>query len=1021
VTEQSRPGARLEQAFELLLQSPLATQADAERLLAAHPALQDLLAPMLGRAEAPVDDDARSLGEFRLVRELGRGGMGVVYEGWQRSLGRRVAVKVLAPGLADHPAAVARFRREAAAAARLRHPHIVEVHDFGTAAGQHYFAMQYVDGLPLHDCMERFRAPAAAVGLVAQIADALAHAHEHGLIHRDVKPANVLVRADGDAMLADFGIARDEALPSLTQDGGFLGTLDYASPEQVRGERVDARTDVWSVGVLLYRLVAGQHPFPGTTRASLMHQILVTEPASLRGRPGVSDDLAAVIDQALRKERHLRYDSAGALLRDLRALQQGTPVTARLPGTGEKLVRWLRREPWQATAVGALVAGLAASAIGFWQAAERAAAEQVARQQADDALANYDQLAGVVLYDRAIAAESALYPAWPGALAGLRDWRERHLAPLDRLRAQIAATLTDLRATARPRTDDEVAADRSSHPELPALRAAERDLAWLRQGAAAAAAAAAGAPTGPPPDLPATLRNAEAGALNATAWARVAPQAKDRLRDDEAALGLALATAAAARAAGGPTAAETLDTLAWAALANGRDADARAASDRARMVAPPDKVEDFAAYARLVAAAIDERPARVAAAARTVDELAARVAAAGKPRFAAPATQFLVEALTDLAGKLGGPLQSRARSVERRIAFASRVHDATFAHRQAPVSWADARAAIAANPRYQGVALTDDDVLGLVPIGANPVTGLWEFYDLASAWDGAADPAALPIPRHGRDGRIDVTEATGMVFVLLPGGVATIGSQAADPQGAHHDPETQSFTGPVQQVTLAPFFLARHEMTRAQWARLCIDDDQEREPSGYADGFVDTTGHRVDGRHPVERVNWLMADRLLRQHGMTFPTEAQWEHACRAGAGTPWWSGATNASLLDVANVYDAAAARRSPLQQAHEAFDDGHDLHAPVGSFRPNAFGMHDMHGNVGEWCLDAPAPNGLGFRPGDGARPATEHMGDRAARGGSFQQTAWSCRCSTWVFGAVEERAIDLGLRAARRLPPR
>ena len=228
-----------------------------------------------------------------------------------------------------------------------------------------------------------------------------------------------------------------------------------------------------------------------------------------------------------------------------------------------------------------------------------------------------------------------------------------------------------------------------------------------------------------------------------------------------------------------------------------------------------------------------------------------------------------------------------------------------------------------------------------------------------------------------------------------------------------------AYSTPVQ--TLAPFFLARHEMTRAQWARLCIDDDQEREPSGYADGFVDTTGHRVDGRHPVERVNWLMADRLLRQHGMTFPTEAQWEHACRAGAGTPWWSGATNASLLDVANVYDAAAARRSPLQQAHEAFDDGHDLHAPVGSFRPNAFGMHDMHGNVGEWCLDAPAPNDLGFRPGDGARPASERMGDRAARGGSYQQTAWSCRCSTWVFGAVEERAIDLGVRAARRLPPR
>jgi formylglycine-generating enzyme required for sulfatase activity len=1014
----NEPGARLEQAFALLMQSQPATKADADRLLAANPDLRDLLAPMLGQvAVEPVADDL-SLGDFRLVRELGRGGMGVVYEAWQRSLDRRVAVKVLAPGLATSAAAVARFRREAAAAARMRHPNIVEVHDFGAAAGQHFFAMQFVDGVPLHDCMERFREPAAAVGLVAQIADALAHAHAHGLIHRDVKPANVLVRADGQALLADFGIARDEALPSLTQDGGFLGTLDYASPEQVRGERVDARTDVWSVGVLLYRLVAGEHPFPGATRASLVNEILAVEPLPLRGRPGVSDDLAAVVDQALRKERRLRYESAGSLLRDLRALQQGAPVTARLPGPGEKLARWLRREPWQATAAGVLLAGLAASAVGFLRASERAADARLAQEQAADALANFDRLAGLVLYDRAIAAEAALHPAWPAALPGLRAWQEQHLAPLAELRVAVDATLAQLRPLARARTPAEAAADRASHPDASALQDAERELAWLDRIATAAAR-----PPEALPAVPAHLQDADAGVLNESAWVRVAPQAGNRLRDDEVALGLALALAAAARAAGSAAEPNALDTLAWALLANGRLADARAASARARAAAPPDAAEAFAGYESMLAAAIDGLDARIAAARELRDATAARLNGAGALRFDDPARQFLVEALGDLQARLDGPLQARARSVARRIAFASRVHEATFAHPQAAVSWARARAAIAADPRYagSGVTLADDDVMGLVPIGANPATGLWEFYDLASAWDGAQDPLALPIPRHEPDGRIAVTAATGIVFVLLPGGIATIGAQAADPRGPHHDPETQPFTGPVQQVALSPFLLARHELTRAQWARLCLDDDMEREPSGFPDGHVDTTGHRVDGTHPVERVNWLMTDRLLRQHGMTFPTEAQWEYACRAGTGTPWWTGAAREALAGAANVYDVAADRRSAMQQVHEPFDDGHDLHAPVGSFRANAFGLHDMHGNVGEWCSDAPGPNGMGFRPGDGARRKSDLPGDRSIRGGSYQQTAWSCRSSTWVYGALEERVIDLGVRPARRLPPR
>ncbi len=330
------PGDRLERALAAYLSAPPSTRGEADELLAGNPDLAELLQPMLG--------------DFRLVRELGRGGMGIVHEAWQRSLDRRVAVKVLSPALVANPAAAARFRREAAAAGRLRHPHIVEVFGFGSVAGEHFFAMQFVDGRPLHDVAERFREPEAAVALAAQLADALHHAHAAGLVHRDVKPGNVLVRADGSVLLTDFGVARDEALPSLTRDGSFVGTLDYASPEQVRGEVVDARSDVWALGVILHELLAGSHPFTASTQQATLHRILTAEPPRLQGRPGITDDLAAVVDRALAKNRLHRYASAAALLADLHALQRGEGVSVRLPTGVERVRRWAAREPWRAFA-----------------------------------------------------------------------------------------------------------------------------------------------------------------------------------------------------------------------------------------------------------------------------------------------------------------------------------------------------------------------------------------------------------------------------------------------------------------------------------------------------------------------------------------------------------------------------------------------------------------------------------------------------------------------------------------------
>ncbi|MGE3175119.1 MAG: protein kinase [Planctomycetota bacterium] len=356
-------GSRLERALALWLEFEEAGARDPERLLAAHPDLHEELQAMLGADDDDAAPDGEVLGDFRLVRELGRGGMGIVHEAWQRSLDRRVALKLLSPALSADPAAVARFRREAAAVARLRHPGIVEVYGLHGDGQRHWFAMGLIDGEPLWRCAARFRDPAAAVVLVCQVAEALQHAHAHGIVHRDVKPGNVLVRADGAAVLTDFGLAHDAELPGVTTEGSFLGTIDYASPEQLQGLPVDARTDLWSLGIVLWELLAGRRPFAREGAAATMKAILTDEPPPLRRAcAAVTPDLVAIVGRALQKDPARRYPSAAALLADLRAWQSGGVVSVRAPGVVERLLRWTRREPWRATAVAVVLTALPVTA-----------------------------------------------------------------------------------------------------------------------------------------------------------------------------------------------------------------------------------------------------------------------------------------------------------------------------------------------------------------------------------------------------------------------------------------------------------------------------------------------------------------------------------------------------------------------------------------------------------------------------------------------------------------------------------
>lgn len=1042
-------GHRLERALELLLARPTASVADRQELLEQNPDLQDLLGPMLAGAGRSDVGEEQVLGDFRLLHELGRGGMGTVYAAWQRSLDRQVAVKVLANDRIGSPQAVARFRREASAAGRLRHRHIVEVYGSGSDGGRHYYAMQWVEGMSLDAWLRtdpppataaaaqpNFRAPRQAVALAAAMADALAHAHAQGIVHRDVKPANILLDAAFVPLLTDFGIASDAALPSLTREGSFLGTLDYASPEQVRGEAVDGRTDVWALGVILYELLARRHPFRGATQEATMHNILAVEPKALRGLPGIDDDLAAVVGRAIEVEPLRRYTTATAMLADLQAWLGGAPVSARLPTSTERLRRWVRREPWQAVAVLALAIGLSAATVGLVVASKRAAeSERLAasngalahsESQAKVMLANkvreFDLLAGVVDYERAVAREEALYPAWPSQVTELSAWLHEDCARLEQLRPRLDEAIAGLRARALPRTAADREHDRRDHARFAAWSAAARELADIDHALRNRANPQA------EPELSDEVREMPLSELRRHAWRRVAPRSAERWFWGELAQGLACARLVATQAAGTRSEPDALDTLAWALFGNGHDEEALRIAALVPQRASGKLPEYLVDTERRVAEAIAGRQPRRDQLVQEVARLDAEIDRQRTFRLPDQGQQFLHDTLANLRDKLDQTLAGMKERVEQRLSWAQRLGAASRSHPKATVTWDEARAAIAradgvvASSLYAGVSLplSDDEVVGLVPIGMNPITKLWEFYDLRSAGDGAGDPAAIAIPAFAQDGSIAVTPATGIVFVLLPGGFTMVGSQRDDPTEPNYDPEAIGFTGPPQRVSLLPFLLARHELTMAQWDRLCLTD-AERRPSGYPAGTTDYRGGEVSETHPVERVSWEASVRVLGRHGLTLPTEAQWEYGCRAGTSTPWWFGSQVEDLVGAANLRDRTRADAIEMKDVYDDVDDGHSIHAAVGSFRANAFGLFDMHGNIHEWCLDAPAPNIVGFLSGHGARMSNQNPQLRSARGGSFNRIASMGRSAFWSSAVMDTRVMDIGLRAARRLLPR
>ncbi|MEM9802590.1 MAG: SUMF1/EgtB/PvdO family nonheme iron enzyme, partial [Planctomycetota bacterium] len=776
-------------------------------------------------------------------------------------------------------------------------------------------------------------------------------------------------------------------------------------PEQVDsgGEAIDARGDVYALGVILYELLSGQ--LPHTTKglrsagtASMLDALVELkrrEPQrpSVKAAEAVGRDAEAALQRGLRPnelakalggdldwitmkalaiEPERRYDSAAALSMDLTRFLEHEPVVAGPPDAAYRLRKLARRHRGPLIAASLALLTLVVGFFLFWMENRKAVAQsrvatasatEIERQR--DALqaqrGEFERLSAVVQAEDLLAESARLYPAWPDRLDDLEDWVTKCDALVATLPA-IEATLADLRSRA---------AVQAAHVERPATDEV--------------------VPLG---ELERALTLPE---LYTLAWERVSPDPSERRVDGEAGRGLAYALAGLDRLedAGVPPYPALLDAAAWACVALGRDAEALDYAAEAAAWAPPEQAEERQRRAGEIEAAL-------ATTAR--DETSAPDRASLQTQsFGRESEAFLYEALDAAVARIRELDVEERATIDERIEWArvladlAQRTDVASAWREACESIADADGVVAST-LYAGLDL--EPQWGLVPLGMNPATGLWEFYHLRSAHDPASDrdPRTLPIPERNADGAFDITEATGVIFILLPGAEFTFGGQRRDPALPNYD-ETISDMAVLRCPTVEPFFIASHELTQSQWMRLSGDEN----PSAHAPPDDAGGGFPVDGTHPVESVMWTECSSLLEQLGLALPSTIQWEYACRAGTSTRFHSGRALDDLIDVANVMDQSTSATDWLGE-RVPWEDGFVLHAPVGSFAPNDFGLYDMHGNVFEWT-----------------RTLSRNGSWRVVRGGSFRMTSAAAGAAAHGAVAVDLRDDQTGLRVARSLDRR
>lgn len=833
---------------------------------------------------------------YELGRELGQGGMGVVLSVRDRVLGRDLAMKIMRGGPAGRQRRMLRrFLDEAAVIARLEHPGIVPIHELGVdSAGQVYFTMPLIRGRTLLAVLRALRSGAAGWSkervllVLLSAADAVAYAHSRGVLHRDVKPSNVMIGSFGEVYVLDWGLSRANEFPHsdgdtaaleaqcITLHGEVLGTPAYMAPEQAAaGPRaLDERCDVYALGAILYELFGGMRPYGECDSGHALAQLRAGPAPALESlAPRAPAEICAIVRRAMARNRDERYPNVESFARDLRAFVEGRVVLAHERGLWPELRKWVARN----RALSA--AAVAVLSVAFASGAVLVRGEQARRL---DALARGDAN-GL----RALAAQfDELWPVTPEAAPAMERWIQECRAILQRApehRASLASL--ELKALARA---DETALERAARNSKLAARARlvervrglERERTDIREHG-----------VGP-------------GRAQGIAWIEERLH-RTRLQLEEL----------DARLAG---------RSAWS-FEDARDADRHHAW-------------------------------------RNVLEL--------EPQF------------SDHGGGL-------LRAMEERDARARTLHErsiATYAR-----EWSTAIDAIADRglcPAYGGLVITPQ--LGLVPLGADLASGLWEFGHVESG----------AIPERRADGGLVLDEHSSVVLVLLPPGTLPLQRDAVAEGGQNS----------AAVARLDAFFIGKHELTQAQWWRL-----SSANPSYHHVGSDWPEKLRPEGAvtwtQPVEQISWFDADETLRRWDLKLPTEAQWEYAYRAGTTTKYYTGESLCSIRAWINAWN---------EGAPDLVDDDWGIPAPIGTFPPNPWGLHEIAGNVAEWVQDwFWVETCIELGAGDGATLAGE-SGLKLARGGSYRSATAACAAFVRLDQVPTATEPLIGARAARSLDP-
>ena len=766
---------------------------------------------------------------FVLEKELGKGGMGLVSRIHDQHLNRRLAIKVLLERgqpetERDRRMAhqfLGRFLEEAQVTSQLDHPGVVPVHDVGLdAAGRVWFTMRQVKGRTASEVFaDAFQGindwtTTRALEVILKVCDTMAYAHEKGVLHRDLKPANVMVGRFGEVYVMDWGLAKvtgqadlhdvrirkeasavseldtarqrdaDAETPSsvVSMDGQQLGTPSYMAPEQARGEALDERADVYSIGAMLYELLTGQAPYatPGARKPAyrILDDVVYGPPRRIEEiRKGVPAELVAIAERAMARERSDRYATTTELAAEVRAYLAQRTVKAYRTGALVEMRLWVRRNrPLAASLAAALL--LLVGGVGLFALLQQqtAKADAAAAAEAQNRLFRDVQALADARRD-----EEGLYPAWPDLVPNMESWLRNQAQPLAAKLPDWEHQLAQLVAKANPQTAEQRQARMQTHRQRQRL---------------------------------------------------------DRLRIQQDA---------------------------------------------------------------------EDDPDRRAELQRDAATLQAQIEADAF-EFADEADQYRHRIMWQLVRELREFVRGDTMpGVEQRLDAARVVHEQTIVAHQA--KWDEAIAAIAAadgvraSAEYAKVPPKLTPQVGLVPLGMDPQSKLWEFVHLASGTPGKEFPV-----RDSATQRLVPTGDMGLVFVLIPGGSLPEGTK-----------DEGSETSVRLGVKLDAFFLSKFEMTQGQWLRLTKSNPSYRKDHN-------------DLALPVENVNWFDSEQVCRQQGFVLPTELRWEYACRAGT-TMWWTG-------DDKNL---------------RAVIEGSTSVLAVGSKRPNPFGLFDMGGNVWEWYIDA------------------------------------------------------------------